>query len=62
MHDVLSAKCIRFRSQTGVKVAVALSLCDTGVKEEVAVNKTQTKVEPDGSAPLNVYRVDAICT
>ena len=30
MSDVLSARWIRFRSQTGVEVAVPLSRCDTG--------------------------------
>ena len=61
MYDVLSAKWIRFRSQTGVKVAVPLSLWDTGVKEKLGVNKTQTEVEPDGRALLNVYKVGGIC-
>ena len=32
MSDVLSARWIRFRSQTGVKVAVPLSRCDTGAE------------------------------
>ena len=62
LYDGLGAKWIRFRSQRGVKVAVPLSLWDTGVKEMLGVNKTQTGVEPDGRALLNVYRVVGICT
>ena len=39
-----------------MRVAVPVSLFDTGVKEELAVNKAQTKVEPDGRALLNVCK------
>ena len=32
------------------------------LKEELGVNKTQTKVGSDGRALLNVYKVVGICT